>query len=88
MLAVRDFRELVRIRVLRRGLPRAVECPKPSSERQHDNDDDVSATPERRRRIWRSPAEPKEACNLKDLKVLKCRYTFGIRALNSLRKRF
>ena len=39
-------------------LPRAVECPKPSSERKHDNDDDVSALPERRRRIWRSLAKP------------------------------
>ena len=61
-------------------LPRALECPKPSSERKHDNDDDVSARPERRRRIWRSLAKPKEARNFKDLKGLKCRYTFGIRA--------
>jgi hypothetical protein len=61
-------------------LPRAVECPKPSSARKHDNDDDVSALPERRRRIWRSLAKPKEARNFKDLKGLKCRYTFRIRA--------
>ena len=61
-------------------LPRAVECPKHSSERKHDNDGDVSALPERRRRIWRPLAKPKEARNFKDLKGLKCRYTFGIRA--------
>ena len=62
-------------------LPRAVGCPKPSSERKHDNDDDVSALSERRRRIWRSLAKPKEARNFKDLKGLKCRYTFGIGAI-------
>ena len=62
-------------------LPRAVKCPKPSSERKHDNDGDVSALPERRRRIWRPLAKPKEARNFKDLKGLKSRYTFGIRAL-------
>ena len=63
------------------GLPRAVECRKPSSERKHDNDDDVSALPEAKRRIWRSLPKPKQARNFKDLKGLKCRYTFGIRAL-------
>jgi hypothetical protein len=63
------------------GLPRAVECRKPSSERKHDNDDDVSTLPEAKRRIWRSLAKPKQARNFKDLKGLKCRYTFGIRAL-------
>ena len=65
------------------GLPRAVEYRKPSSERKHDNDDDVSALPEAKRRIWRSLAKPKQARNFKDLKGLKCRYTFGIRALLS-----
>ena len=62
------------------GLPRAVECRKPSSERKHDNDDDVSALPEAKRRIWRSLAKPKQARNFGDLKGLKCRYTFGIGA--------
>src|ERR1019366_6390087 len=60
------------------GLPRAVECQKPSSERKHDNDDDVSALPEAKRRIWRSLAKPKQARNFKDLKGLKCRYTLPV----------
>ena len=67
-------------------LSHAFERPKPSSERKHDNDDDVSALPERRRRIWRSPAESKEARNFKDLKGLNCHYTFGIRAPQTLRR--
>ena len=85
MLAVRDFRAIGADPGPAPELPRAVECPKPFSERKHDNDDDVSALPERRRRIWRSLAKPKEARNFKDLKGLKCRYTFGIRAKKSLR---
>jgi hypothetical protein len=83
VLAVRDFRAIGADPGPAPELPRAVECPKPFSERKHDNDDDVSALPERRRRIWRSLAKPKEARNFKDLKGLKCRYTFGIRSLFS-----
>src|ERR1039457_1289447 len=62
-------------------LPRAFECPKPFLERRQDGDDDVLLCPERRRRIWRLLAKPKQARNFKDLKHLKCRYTFRIRAL-------
>src|ERR1017187_1023477 len=61
-------------------LPRAFECPKPFLERRQDSDDDVLLCPERRRRIWRLLAKPKQARNFKDLKHLKCRYTFRIRA--------
>lgn len=38
--------------------------------------------PGRRCRNWPSPAKPKQARNIKDLKGLKCRYTFGIGATN------
>src|ERR1017187_9557858 len=65
-------------------LPRAFECPKPFLERRQDGDDDVLLCPERRRRIWRLLAKPKQARNFKDLKHLKCRYTFRIRAFISL----
>src|ERR1017187_2769282 len=61
-------------------LPRAFECPKPFLERRQDSDDDVLLCPERRRRIWRLLAKPKQARNFKDLKHLKGRYTFRIRA--------
>src|ERR1017187_10561604 len=61
-------------------LPRAFERPKPFLERRQDSDDDVLLCPERRRRIWRLLAKPKQARNFKDLKHLKCRYTFRIRA--------
>ena len=64
-------------------LPRAVESPKPFLERRQDNDGDVLALPERRRRIWRLLAKPKQARNFKDLKGLKCRYTFRIRAIST-----
>src|ERR1019366_6683638 len=60
----------------------AFECPKPFSERRRDSDNDVLFCPGPRCRSWRSAAKPKQACNFKDLKGLKCWYTFGIRAEN------
>ena len=62
-------------------LPRAFERPEPFLERRQDSDDDVLLCPEGRRSIWRLFAKPKQARNFKDLKHLKCRYTFRIRAL-------
>src|ERR1039457_4981526 len=64
-------------------LPRAFERPEPFLERRRDSDDDVLLCPEGRRSIGRLFAKPKQACNFKDLKHLKCRYTFRIRALFS-----
>src|ERR1017187_5479680 len=62
-------------------LPRAFERPEPFLERRQDSDDDVLLCPEGRRSIWRLFAKPKQARNLKDLKHLKCRYTFRIGAI-------
>src|ERR1017187_7950012 len=81
MLVIRSFRESVRIRVLPRSFAPPFERPKPFPDRRHDSD--VLALPKRRCRIWRTPAKPKQARNFKDLKGLKCRYTFGIPALIS-----
>ena len=67
-------------------LPRAFERPKPFLERRQDSDDDVLLCPERRRRIWRLLPKPKSARNFKDLKHLKRRYTFRIRAVHGKRK--
>src|ERR1039457_2095216 len=61
-------------------LPRAFERPEPFLERRQDSDDDVLLCPEGRRSIWRLLAKPKQARNFKDLKHLKCRYTFRIGA--------
>src|ERR1017187_8747548 len=62
-------------------LPRAFERPEPFLERRQDSDDDVLLCPEGGRSIWRLFAKPKQARNFKDLKHLKCRYTFRIGAL-------
>src|ERR1039457_1028179 len=61
-------------------LPRAFERPEPFLERRQDSDDDVLLCPEGGRSIWRLFAKPKQARNFKDLKHLKCRYTFRIGA--------
>jgi hypothetical protein len=62
-------------------LPRAFERPEPFLERRQDSDDDVLLCPEGGRSIWRLFAKPKQARNFKDLKHLKCRYTFRIGAI-------
>src|ERR1017187_871451 len=62
-------------------LPPAFERPEPFLERRQDSDDDVLLCPEGGRSIWRLFAKPKQARNFKDLKHLKCRYTFRIGAL-------
>src|ERR1017187_722631 len=61
-------------------LPRAFERPEPFLERRQDNNDDVLLCPEGGRSIWRLFAKPKQARNFKDLKHLKCRYTFRMGA--------
>src|ERR1017187_10455024 len=62
-------------------LPPAFERPEPFLERRQDSDDDVLLCPEGGRSIWRLFAKPKQARNFKDLKHLKCRYTFRIGAV-------
>src|ERR1017187_10966691 len=64
-------------------LPRAFERPEPFLERRQDSDDDVLLCPDGRCSIWRLFAKPKQARNFKDLKHLKCRYTFRIGANNN-----
>src|ERR1017187_8867096 len=68
-------------------LPRAFERPEPFLERRQDSDDDVLLCPEGRCSIWRLFAKPKQARNFKDLKHLKCRYTFRIGALKRKNKK-
>ena len=80
MLAVRAFTEFVRIRVPRRSFHVRFSVQEPFLERRQDSDDDVLLCPEGRRSIWRLFAKPKQARNFKDLKHLKCRYTFRIGA--------
>jgi hypothetical protein len=62
--------------------PTRVWVSKPLLRRKANNDDDVLARPRRRHHIWWAPGKPQQGRNLKDLKGLKCHYTFGTRARN------
>ena len=64
--------------------PTRVWASKPFLRRKANNDDDVLARPRRRHHIWWALGKPQQGRNLKDLKGLKCHYTFGTRALASL----
>jgi len=79
-VAVRDFRELVRIRVPRQNFPARLSVQNPPQKGSTTTTATFRLSQSAARRIWRPLAKPKEACNFKDLKGLKCRYTFGIRA--------
>ena len=79
-LAVRHFRELMPDPNPHPGDSPPFERPKPLSERRHDGDEDVLALPRAQMPHLMIAREAQAGRNRKDLKGLKCRYTFGIRA--------
>ena len=80
-LAVRHFRELMPDPNPHPGDSPPFERPKPLSERRHDGDEDVLALPRAQMPHLMIAREAQAGRNRKDLKGLKCRYTFGIRAV-------
>jgi hypothetical protein len=77
---------LLRIRVPRQSLDPRFGCAKPFPEKRPDNGGDVLGLHGRRHHIPRSLVKSRQVRNFKDTKGLRCRYTFGLRAITVRRR--